>query len=285
MLSPGPAMTYAWLEVGTGCRCRSAFWRGNMSTARKQRRPTERQVKRALTGIRLAEFRLQRPKSLLSAHERLTLLDGLETMFEGVYTHLPLKRARYGFDPVQRLRILRMQAAGLAPDDFDAEVDDIINRLRDFHTVYSRPGFDGLVAALPCIIEMYFDKDGKARYIASKVSDWGRKEDFKAGVEVGTWNGVPIERAVQRYADQESAGRADSMRTAALWTLTQRPLETYSLPDEDTVTLGFRLVNSAGTPIGRRLSVSLEWRVLNTRFVARFRQGKRYSSKKLASWP
>lgn len=252
-----------------------------MSTASKQRRPTVQQVKKAYTGITLAEFRAQPPRSPFSAHDRLTLLDGLETMLEGAYTHLPLKRARYGFDPVQRLRILRMQVEGLAPDAFDAEVDDIINRLRDFHTVYSRPGYDGLVAALPCIIELYFDKKEKAHYIASNVSDWGRKDDFKAGVEVDTWNGVPIERAVQRYAEQESAGRADSMRSAALWTLTQRPLETYSLPDEDTVTIGFRQVNSAGTPVGKRLFVSLEWRVLNTRFVARFRQGKRYSSKKV----
>jgi hypothetical protein len=129
------------------------------------------------------------------------------------------------------------------------------------------------------MIEVYFDRKEKAHYIASNVSDWGRKDNFKAGVEVETWNGVPIERAVQRYADQESAGRADSMRSAALGSFTQRPLETYSLPDEDSVTIGFRQVNSAGTPVGKRLFVTLEWRVLNTRFVARFRQGKRYSSK------
>ena len=43
----------------------------------------------------------------LTAAERLRLIDGIERVLEGVYTHLPLKRARYGFDPVQRLRILR----------------------------------------------------------------------------------------------------------------------------------------------------------------------------------
>ena len=251
-----------------------------MKAGIRPRRPTKQQVKKALTGVPLAEFRTRRPKSPLGTAARLNLLAGLEAMFEGVYTHLPLKRARYGFDPVQRLRILRMQAGGLAPDAFDAEVDDIINRLRDFHTVYSRPGYDGLVAALPCIIEMYFDKAGNARYIASRVSDWGRKDAFAEGVQVESWNGVPIDRAVHRYADQESAGRADSMRNAALWSLTQRPLETYSLPDEDTVSLGFRKTNSAGTPVGRRLFVDLEWRVLNTRFVARFREGKRYSAGK-----
>jgi len=252
-----------------------------MKNTGKPRRPTKQQVHRALTGDTLAEFRTKRPRSPLGVPARLNLLDGLETMFEGAYTHLPLKRARYGIDPVQRLRILRTRAESLAADAFDAEVDDIINRLRDFHTVYSRPGYEGRVAALPCIVEMYFDKDEKARYIASRVSDWGRKDGFAEGVEVESWNGVPIDRAVQRHADQESAGRADSMRTAALASLTQRPLVTYSLPDEDTVRLGFRKTNSAGTPVGRRLFVDLEWRVMNMRFVPRFQEGKRYGPGKV----
>lgn len=38
----------------------------------------------------------------LTTTERLRLIDAMERVLEGVYTHLPLKRARYGFDPVQR---------------------------------------------------------------------------------------------------------------------------------------------------------------------------------------
>ena len=48
------------------------------------------------------------PGSLTPA-DRRRLIAGIETVLGGVYTHLPLKRARYGFDPVQRLRILRSQ--------------------------------------------------------------------------------------------------------------------------------------------------------------------------------
>lgn len=251
-----------------------------MKRAAKQRRPTEVQVKKAQTGVTLAEFRTSQPTTKLSPRERLSLLNALEPLFEGAYTHLPLKRARYGFDPVQRLRIVRMQAGALSDEAFDAEIDGIFNQLRDFHTVYTRPGFDGRVAALPCIVEMYF-KDGNARYIASRVSDWGRKDGFTDGVEIVTWNGVPIDRAVQRYADQESGGRADSMRTAAVATLTYRPLDTYSLPDEDAVTIGFRKVNTAGTPIGRTKKVTLGWRVLDVRFVDRFRQGRRHNAKRI----
>ena len=126
-----------------------------MKTTTGQRRPTAQQVRKAQLGVPIDEFRSQSPPIKLSPRERLTLLDGLETLFEGAYTHLPLKRARYGFDPVQRVRILRMQAEGLSPEDFDAEVDDIFNRLRDFHTIYWRPGYEGMVAALPCMVELY----------------------------------------------------------------------------------------------------------------------------------
>jgi Peptidase family S41 len=243
-----------------------------MNTASRQRRPTARQIGKARLGVPIEEFRTRNPKVQLSPRERFTLLDGLETMFEGAYSHLPLKRARYGFDPVQRLRILRMQAASLSPEAFDAEVDDIFNRLRDFHTVYYRPGFEGQVAALPCSVEMY-SAGGKPRYMVSKVGEWCKEREFVAGVLVESWNGVPIDRALQRYADQESGGRADSMRSAAIATLTLRPLSNYSLPDEDTVTVGFRKVNAQGEPVGKRQFVTLGWRVLNSRFVDRFREG------------
>ena len=60
----------------------------------------------------------------LTAAERLRLIDGIERVLEGVYTHLPLKRARYGFDPVQRLRILRSQIEDLSDDAFHIELAD-----------------------------------------------------------------------------------------------------------------------------------------------------------------
>ena len=85
----------------------------------------------------------------LSAAERLRLIDGIETVLDGVYTHLPLKRARYGFDPIQRLRILRTQIEELTDDGFHYELADIVTRLRDAHTRYAGPNtLSGKVAAL-----------------------------------------------------------------------------------------------------------------------------------------
>ena len=61
-------------------------------------------------------------------------------MLDGVYTHLPLKRARYGIDPVQRLRILRSQVDELSDEAFHIELADVVTRLRDAHTRYAGPG-------------------------------------------------------------------------------------------------------------------------------------------------
>ena len=89
----------------------------------------------------------------LTAAERLRLIDGIERVLEGVYTHLPLKRARYGFDPVQRLRILRSQIGELSDDGFHIELADTITRLRDAHTRYTGPAsLANKVAALPFLV-------------------------------------------------------------------------------------------------------------------------------------
>ena len=61
----------------------------------------------------------------LTRAERLRLIDGIEAVIDGVYTHLPLKRARYGTDPVQRLRILRSQVDQLTDDAFHLELADL----------------------------------------------------------------------------------------------------------------------------------------------------------------
>jgi hypothetical protein len=107
----------------------------------------------AQRGITLANTALVGPflsPGSLAPAERLRLIDGIERVLEGVYTHLPLKRARYGFDPVQRLRILRSQIRELSDDAFHLELADVITRLRDAHTMYTGPkSLESKVAALP----------------------------------------------------------------------------------------------------------------------------------------
>jgi len=136
----------------------------------------------------------------LSTGERLRLLDAFETVLGGVYTHLPLKRARYGFDPVQRLRILRSEVKSFDDNAFHVELAAIVTQMRDYHTRYTWPAaFAGKVAVLPFLVEMY-GPDAAPTYVVTKVGK-GLDAGFVPGVLLQYWNGVPIDRAVVRHAD------------------------------------------------------------------------------------
>ena len=111
---------------------------------------------------------LPAPASLSTA-ERLRLLAAFETVLGGVYTHLPLKRARYGFDPVQRLRILRSEVKSFDDNAFHVELAAIVTQMRDYHTRYTWPAaFAGKVAVLPFLVEMY-GPDAASTYVVTKV--------------------------------------------------------------------------------------------------------------------
>ena len=180
-------------------------------------------------------------------------------MLEGVYTHLPLKRARYGFDPVQRLRILRSQIAELSDDAFHIELADTITRLRDAHTRYTGPAaLESKVAALPFLVEMIGSVDAPI-YVVTKVGH-GLDASFKPGVVLEYWNGVPIDRAVQRHSDQEVGGRPDSQRAWAVQSLTLRSLQYGPPPDEHWVIVGYR---TSGDGAGQSKEIKLPWQIVD----------------------
>ena len=201
--------------------------------------------------------------SRLTATEKIDLLTGLERVFEGLYAHLPLKRARYGFDPVQRLRILKTQAAALSAEAFNVELSSILSGMRDFHTMYQRPVVGrNRIAALPFQIEAFFVR-GRPHYVISNMGKAIRDPHFKPGVEVLDWNGVPIERAIKRHSEQEYSGRPDSALAAALDTFTLRPIAYYDLPDEDWVVVGYRAMDQAGKLYGRRREFKVNWGLID----------------------
>jgi C-terminal processing protease CtpA/Prc len=206
----------------------------------------------------------------LTLRERLRTLDGLERVLEGAYAHLPLKRARYGFDPVQRLRILRAQVmadATLSEEVFHIELADILTRLRDAHTRYSGPAsLEDVSAVLPFFVEMIGTAQ-QPQYVVSKVTaDLGPR--FVAGVVVESWSGVPIDLAVQRWADHEVGGRPDSQRANAVLSLTMRSLQYGAPPDEHWVIVGYREVDARGRPHGPQLEVRVPWRIVIPRKAA-----------------
>jgi Peptidase family S41 len=206
--------------------------------------------------------RLRLPAVHLTRAQRLRLLDGFERVIEDVFTHLPLKRARYGIDPVQRLRILRTQVDELSAQGFHSAIADIITHLRDAHTHYEGPvALKGKVAVLPFLIEM-IGSTAAPRYIVTRVGS-GLPTSFRPGVVLEYWNGVPIDRAVEMYSDREVGGRPDSERANAVLSLTFRSLRYGPPPDEHWVVVGYRRVTAAGKPTGPLREIRVPWRVVD----------------------
>lgn len=200
-----------------------------------------------------------------SAHVALTpddqtrVVEALLLVLEGLYTHLPLKRARYGVDPVQRLRLLHERCATMPETEFHSELWQIVTGLRDAHTRYQGAGtLAGQVAVLPFLVEAYGPEDDP-RYV---VSNTGRADligdpEFVTGVELLSWSGISFDRAVDRWADNETGGRPDSRRARALETLTLRSLEYGPPPDEHWVIVGYQ------PPGGVPREVRIPWRVVS----------------------
>ena len=243
--------------------------RPRAGAGRKKKAPARRRAKApkaaaGLTGPFLSPGEL-------SPAERLRLIDGIECVIEGVYTHLPLKRARYGFDPVQRLRILRSQARELTDDAFHIDLADIVTRMRDAHTRYVGPStLASKVAALPFLVEM-IGSVAAPSYVVTKVGA-GLDAAFKPGVVLEYWNGVPIDRAVQRHADEECGGRPDSLRAFAVQTLTLRSLQYGPPPDEHWVVVGYR-TSPTGGGAGQAKEIKIAWQIVDPDEIAQLLTG------------
>jgi Peptidase family S41 len=243
---------------------------------------TKRRSARAARGARLLRGPFLAPGSLSPAERRRTV-DATLRLLEGLYAHLPLKRARYAFDPVQRLRILLGQIDALSDAGFHIELADILTRLRDAHTTYQGPrALADANASLPFAIERWQDEREAPHYIVTHVAKSARAKlpaAFAKGVEIEFWNGVPIDVAVQRRSDYVWGGRADTQRAAALETMTLRPLRFGPPPDEQWVIVGYRRVDANGAARGPLLELRLAWNIVQPHRVGRARTaaGKKHA--------
>jgi len=192
----------------------------------------------------------------LTPKQRALIVDQAMLLLEGFYVHLPLKRAMYAVDPLQRLRLLRHRLPQCKSDrDFHAEMTDIFTSLHDLHTTYLLPApFKYAYAWLPFKVEAYWDGN-RGKYLVARVADWFTRGTFRKGVEILHWNGIPIERAVE-MAGAESAGSNAAVRHAlGSLRLTARPLVVLPPPDEEWVIVGYR------TRRGRKHEIRVQWLV------------------------
>jgi hypothetical protein len=196
----------------------------------------------------------------LDADERRQVIDVFAGLLEGLYAHLPLKRSMYGVDSVQRLRLLRQRVDRLTTLEFHYEMARIITGLRDAHTRYVGPSaLEGHAAVLPFLVEAV-GSASPPRYIVAKVATdkslIGNDKFFTPGVEIRWWNAVPMDRAVDRHADDEIGGRPDARRARALESMTLRALRYGPPPDERWVTVGYLDEH------GDKRDLRVDWRVV-----------------------
>jgi C-terminal processing protease CtpA/Prc len=193
----------------------------------------------------------------MSPKQRAVIVEQAILLLEGFYVHLPLKCAMYAIDPLRRLRLLRHQLeqpeapASRSDQYFHREMMQIFASLRDQHTVYNLPQpYDEYHAWLPFKVEACYVGD-RRKYLVTRVVDgFGQ---IRKGAEIQSWNGVPIERALETMERQMMAGNAAARRALALLHLTVRPLRTLPPPEEEWVGVGYR------TAKGQQREIWIRW--------------------------
>jgi C-terminal processing protease CtpA/Prc len=175
----------------------------------------------------------------LDRDERQMLVDQAQMMLENVYAHLPLKRAIYGIDPIQRLRLLGLHQQLLDERAFQSALIEIFVSLRDLHTNYVLPREYGQkYAFLPFRIEEFYEANHR-KYLVSWVSPISKDRKLRAGMVATHWNGSPIELAVMRNAEREAGSNPEARRARGVDALCLRWFGASLPPDEDWVVLTY----------------------------------------------
>jgi C-terminal processing protease CtpA/Prc len=238
------------------------------------------EIEQATAPIPLATFlKTIDKKSRLSRKDRLRILDQALLLLEMNYVHLPLKRAMHAIDPIRRLKLLKFRLEEVDREmesemQFHKRLLEIFASLRDLHTHYQLPAsFEDQMAFLPFLIEQYFvpkktrkqaardlRKGKKARKEKCKdkfiekfmVSRTARNSfrspanagpeiaSFQPGVEVLSWNGVPIRRAIELNGETQAGSNLEARFARGLDSLTIRPLDMSLPPDEFWVSITYR---------------------------------------------
>ncbi len=189
--------------------------------------------------VRLEHF-LARAEPL-SLAERRRIVEQAILLLEDFYAHLPMKRAMHGIDPVRRLQLLALNLRHLPSDlSFHHEMSEIFMSLCDLHTNYLLPRpYNKAVAFLPFAIEDCFE-GGARKYIVSMLLPGFKHPSFRPGVEVSSWNSIPIDRAVMLVGGISAGSNEAARRARGVARLTLRPLFRSLPPEEREVVVEYR---------------------------------------------
>jgi endonuclease G len=178
----------------------------------------------------------------LTPEERTSIVEQATVVLEGYYSHLSLKKAMYGTDPVQRLRLLRRRLGRYKSEiSFHNELTDIFTGLRDLHTNYLLPEyFADSAAFLPFQIG-YCKRDSS--YVVTQTMPGVSDPNFKPGARINYWNAVPIDRAVEIAANYHAGNNPAARHARGVDGLTQRALLISAPPDDEWVIVGYTDAN------------------------------------------
>jgi peptidase S41-like protein len=229
---------------------------GTKGRVRAKSRPrSDRAVKVRLSGAVLANIgavqtltQFRAAAGATTMQQRTTIVEQAQIMIEQTYVHLPLKRAMHAIDPVQRLKLVKRRIDAYNERAFHNEMISIFVRLRDLHTNYVLPQpFSNNVAFLPFHIEECFEGNPtKSLFVVTEISGTLSDPNFKTGVVVTHWNGIPIATAVDINADREAGSNLDARHLQGLQTMTQRWMGMSLPPDEEWVTIRYLPANGTG---------------------------------------
>ena len=194
---------------------------------------------------------LRNTSSNLKKSDKLLIVEQAMLLLEKVYVHLPLKRAMYAVNPLEKLEVVQND---LERDDTDAFDDDntfhnaileIFDSLRDLHTNYILPHpYKFRFAYLPFLVEEYFDfqEEEIPKFMVTKIFKSAKEQfpNFVEGVELLSWNNTPIEWIIEQNARQQSGSNDAARRARGIDTLTVRPLAVNRLPYSSVVTISYR---------------------------------------------
>jgi Peptidase family S41 len=196
--------------------------------------------------VSLPDFLSTHEVGRLSIDDRRLIVQQALLLLEQNYALLPFKVARYGINPLQRLRL--MQARLGRPGDpgpevnFHAEMVDIYNSLHDLHTRYTLPQpFNTAAAFLPFLLKEFIEDDRRRYLVGRRRADQPEigHPTFHFGVEVTHWNGVPMARAIERFAERFPGANPEARHARAVEWFTVRPLAFGPPPDEELLTIQY----------------------------------------------
>ena len=216
----------------------------------------------SITTQTIAEFLgfCKSPQFQLTSAQKGVIVSQANLIIQNFYAHLPFKRARYALDPVQSLRLVEAQVDTVSALDFHRGILDIFISLRDAHTFYGLPEpFSTAVAYLPFSLSSYVE-GGVRHFAVTSVVPGFDHPTFRELVEVTAWNGMPMERAVERAADMAPGPNPAARFKRGLARLTMQSLKHSMAPDEEWVVVEYIPL---GEPAANKRALLAPWYVIS----------------------